>query len=100
MYPRKGKTGIFDKGSLQDETFFLFIIKKEYSEKGQDGRFKWQTSSVEGNKVSMWTVASEKRWLLQNTREIFWKMRGKFKENICMLKSPLNYLFLYKNALV
>lgn len=48
------------KGACKTELFFLFGTKRELSEKGQDGRIKWQKSGLEGNKVTMWVVASEK----------------------------------------
>ena len=46
---KKGKTGILDKGSLQDKFFFFFCIfgtNREHSEKGQDGIFKQQRSGL------------------------------------------------------
>lgn len=45
---KKGKTGILDKGSLQDNFFFfcIFGTNREHSEKGQDGIFKQQRSGL------------------------------------------------------
>lgn len=41
MYLKKGRTGIFDKGSqYKIDFFFPFNTKRIPSEKGQDGRLK------------------------------------------------------------
>ena len=46
-FPKKGKTGILDKGSPQDRIFFnIFGSNREHSEKGQDGIFKQQRSGL------------------------------------------------------
>lgn len=52
MCVKKGKTGIFAKGSLQDGIIFPFGTEREHSEKGQDGKFKSQRyCGLEGSEV-------------------------------------------------